>query len=49
MVATDWASLTLAGAFVAGLAAGVVASLWIAKVFAKYLIELRRDAQKPPD
>ena len=58
MLATDWANLTIAGAFLGGLAVGVVASLRIIKLLGNYLIALYRDEhssrvtedqQPPPD
>jgi len=49
VLATEWANLTLAGAFLGGLAVGVLASLRMAKLLANYLIQLHRDAKEPPD
>jgi hypothetical protein len=42
VLAFDWANLAAAGAFVAGLAVGVLVTIRLAKVLAGYLIDLRK-------
>ena len=44
MVALDWANLAAAGAFVAGLAAGSIITIRLAKVIAVYLTDLRKES-----
>ena len=43
MFAFDWTNLAAAGAFVAGVAAGSIITIRLAKVIAAYLTELRNE------
>ena len=46
MFAFDWANLAAAGAFVAGLAAGSIITIRLAKVLAQYLTDLRKETDR---
>ena len=49
MLAFDWANLAAAGAFVAGLAAGSIITIRLAKVIAQYLTDLRKESDHDRD
>lgn len=46
MLATDWTSLTAAGAFIAGLGVGILLTIRVGKFIAAFLSDIRKKEEE---